>query len=608
MRELLQRNRLRQLGQCDPFEATVDAAIFVAQRESMRNEEPLLFVQARYSSETSQPEQDLPKLLAVTQLMFSKETKNLDVKHAFQGCVRVHHVPIRIYRDALKRAFFEPRPAVLGLYRRFNEPLKSLVEEWYDRVDTSQKFSDNLDDIRAYHAKLKPHDVTLVGLIAEGAQGMRTANNARFLGYLNGTPQAERIKAKREEWTRVWMARPQIKEAFLKLVEENGGDPNHPTANVAAWEACVEPLKGQFDARHDLNFSKTDLYRVVPTELIATGDDFLFTWKTRKAELLSYWQAEASLNQFWNQRDLLEENKKVSSRLKKAIELPDENFCKLCQDLLRWWEHENKKRRITRTGSPSMPRAVLGLHQSETYSDSRDAPRIAAIYNGLSGRRQWVPFRKGDPEGDRWADNEPLFIYWTPESVKWLSEAPEARWQGHRFFFTPGVTWSLHANHTRVKARYQEACVFDASGSRLTPVPTILPVGGFLAIVNSDVFSFFLKKFIKHNQDVEINDLRKMPLVIPTQAETELLAALAKQAIAAKRCTFAGELPPNELVLYVRSLSAKLVATAPKYLHPPAQLQLLSTASDCPAVIELAVNWEVEKLYGVEGLGPFDEF
>jgi hypothetical protein len=26
------------------------------------------------------------------------------------------------------------------------------------------------------------------------------------------------------------------------------------------------------------------------------------------------------------------------------------------------------------------------------------------------------------------------------------------------------------------------------------------------------------------------------------------------------------------------------------------------------AVLELAVNWDAEKLYGVEGLGPFDEF
>ena len=28
----------------------------------------------------------------------------------------------------------------------------------------------------------------------------------------------------------------------------------------------------------------------------------------------------------------------------------------------------------------------------------------------------------------------------------------------------------------------------------------------------------------------------------------------------------------------------------------------------CLAGLELAVNWEAEKLYGVEGLGPFDEF
>jgi len=25
-------------------------------------------------------------------------------------------------------------------------------------------------------------------------------------------------------------------------------------------------------------------------------------------------------------------------------------------------------------------------------------------------------------------------------------------------------------------------------------------------------------------------------------------------------------------------------------------------------VIEMSVNWEAEKLYGVEGQGPFDEF
>ena len=34
----------------------------------------------------------------------------------------------------------------------------------------------------------------------------------------------------------------------------------------------------------------------------------------------------------------------------------------------------------------------------------------------------------------------------------------------------------------------------------------------------------------------------------------------------------------------------------------------MRTADDCLSVIELTVSWEAERLYNVEGLGPFDEF
>jgi hypothetical protein len=35
---------------------------------------------------------------------------------------------------------------------------------------------------------------------------------------------------------------------------------------------------------------------------------------------------------------------------------------------------------------------------------------------------------------------------------------------------------------------------------------------------------------------------------------------------------------------------------------------LFTTTADCLAIIELTVNWDAEKLYSVEGEGPFDEF
>lgn len=75
-----------------------------------------------------------------------------------------------------------------------------------------------------------------------------------------------------------------------------------------------------------------------------------------------------------------------------------------------------------------------------------------------------------------------------------------------------------------------------------------------------------------------------------------------------KRLSFEGNLPDQELVVFVRRLNELLLGNAPVYLRPPAQLQLVRNAEDCLGVIELAMNWEAEKLYGVEGCGPFNEF
>ncbi len=219
-----------------------------------------------------------------------------------------------------------------------------------------------------------------------------------------------------------------------------------------------------------------------------------------------------------------------------------------------------------------------------------------------------MAFRKGDPEGNRWADNEPLFINWSAESVDYLSKAPQARWQGHKLFLTSGVTWTAVANHVAMKSRYQEACVFDADSMRLTPHSEVLHPLAFLAVLNSDIMSFLKMKFVKHTQKWEIGDLRLLPFVIPTREQAKGLASLGESAIAAKRLTFSNDTPSNELVAFSRELTQRLGDEAPAYLKPDAQQLLLPTATDCLKIIELMVNWEVEKLYGVEGMGPFDEF
>jgi len=79
-------------------------------------------------------------------------------------------------------------------------------------------------------------------------------------------------------------------------------------------------------------------------------------------------------------------------------------------------------------------------------------------------------------------------------------------------------------------------------------------------------------------------------------------------AISSKQHEFAGTTPGNDLVARVREIRDDLLENGPDYLAPTAQGQLLSSSADCLEIIEKAVNWEAEKLYGVESDGPFDEF
>jgi hypothetical protein len=623
MRELLQEQHLTHLGQCDPFDATVDAAIFVARKVGAiaSPKPPILFIQARprksEDGRTTDPERHLLTLPHVTDVQFTavEELKGCagNVRHLIHGALgslRVHEVPIDLYQAAHKRAFFEPSSGALKLFARFNKPVKQLFERWWQFIASAKEFESNRELIERYQRGLKAGEITLVGLIAEGAQGMRTGNNARFLGYLEGTPQATELLRRRKLWTEKWQAHAKIRSVFDAALLEFGGDTNKPLKDAAAWEASVERLKTVFTLEA-LGFSKSDLYRIVPKALVADvshapGSDSHFAWEQRKTELLSRWRTDENLKNFGTAELKETASRKRSRQIFTAASVSDEDFCVLCQEIQAWVAEENVSRRHQR--KQTIPRDVIGLRSAEDYTDSSDGPRIATIYNGLSGRGRFVPFRKGDPEGSRWIDNEPLFIDWSKASVDALSTAPEARWQGHRYFLEAGLCWSLHANHVRIKARMQPACVFDASGSRLTPKPNVLNPQVLLALMNSDVFSFFLKKFIKHNQDVEINDLRGMPLVVPTIDQASRLMELAAAAVAVKGLLFKGAQPSHEIASTVRNISNSLDCDAPAYLKPSAQRKLLATATDCLEVIELAVNWEAEKLYGVEGWGPFDEF
>jgi len=61
--------------------------------------------------------------------------------------------------------------------------------------------------------------------------------------------------------------------------------------------------------------------------------------------------------------------------------------------------------------------------------------------NGIIGNKTFVPYDKGDKDGNRWYAPTPYYIDWNRENVKALQTDPKARWQGYQFFFREGFCW-----------------------------------------------------------------------------------------------------------------------------------------------------------------------
>ncbi len=510
MRQLLQSRDLRLLVQCDPFKQTVDTAIFLALNQPPQSGPDILeFIQARpvldrfppiafdlpwsggagfllpvsvVSSDDALPEtgDDEPQAEEENSRADAKADADptVNVRECEHDGLRRYLTPAAVYRNAIKSAFFEPSPRNAILYNRFMERTKRLVDEWWDKIEDSRKFDRNRELIDRYHRSLQPGDVTIAGLICEGGQGMAPANNGRFLGYLEGTPQAEAIIGRRRVLETRWDDTGEVARVYRRLKARTSEFPE-------LADSLKEHFPGEDNWRQVLGFKRGEIYRIVQANLICDVDD-------------------------------------LSAR-----------------------------------------------------------QRSQMIRKGIKGKKCWVPYRKGDPEGNKWVSFDPLYICWSEENVEWLSthsgqsEANMPVLRNRHLYLTDGITWTRIGNHVCMKARIQPKCVFDADSVRLTPITSCVSAHTFLAMLNSDLLSYFCKRFLLNTAKYEIGAVRMLPIVIPTPSQEAALAQLAQRAIAVQ----------TEILRDGRTERREELDR-----------------------IQCEVNTAVEELYGVAGMGPFNEF
>lgn len=105
----------------------------------------------------------------------------------------------------------------------------------------------------------------------------------------------------------------------------------------------------------------------------------------------------------------------------------------------------------------------------------------------------------------------------------------------------------MNPNARLLKAKMKSAPVNDVGSMSLTTLLTNIPNYYFVSILNSDYIFDYYKEFINCTVNIQINDIRQVPIVIPVRQELEKLEPLFKKAVKLKQSAAQNKAPKENI-------------------------------------------------------------
>jgi BMFP domain-containing protein YqiC len=335
------------------------------------------------------------------------------------------------FETSPNNVFFTPNEFNLSIHKRYSIVLKDLINNHWDKISTSRNIHKYELELNTYRSSLSPGDVTLLGLVSDGGQGMATANNGKFIGLIKGTAIANRTVITRHEKLE------NLNKKYNTSYSIEGLDEKE-------IRALFDNLKIKFG--RDC-FGQGYLYRIVDNDEI---------------------------------------------------------------------------------------NLVENLSESEKKF-------------GLSGSKTFVPYDKGDKDGNRWYLETPYLIDWNENNVKFLYSNSGKKGRGMpvirnpQFYFKEGFCWSdIHT--VLIKSRLKGKSVYDVKSMSLFPVIENITSKYIVCILNSYFASEFSFEFLNNTSTLQINDARCMPIIVPTPKQLLDFEAIFDKAYEVQKKKFSKSL------------------------------------------------------------------
>lgn len=174
-----------------------------------------------------------------------------------------------LYHNSLNYSIFPPSKYNSDLFDKIVKPIWPTFKQWWPKVETSKKIQNNRKEIERYISTLKPKDITFLGLVSDGGQGLATGDNGGFLGVLKGTSTADNVfEARPKKLFNAIEAETKIKQEFPELKDiENIDDAKDYLRKRSELEIreLFDAIKAKFGLRI---LGKGFVYRIVSPQEI----------------------------------------------------------------------------------------------------------------------------------------------------------------------------------------------------------------------------------------------------------------------------------------------------------------------------------------------------
>lgn len=164
--------------------------------------------------------------------------------------------------------------------------------------------------------------------------------------------------------------------------------------------------------------------------------------------------------------------------------------------------------------------------------------------NGIDvTKKYYVPYDKGDKDGNRWYLETPFAIAWSKENVQFLKTNSGKKGAGMpvvrnpQFNFREGICWN-DINTTYLKCRLKQKSINDVKSMSLYGICDLVPEYYIISLINSTFISKFVDDFINNTQTFQINDARMLPIVILDKTALKNIKNIFDRAVLLKKETF----------------------------------------------------------------------